>query len=77
MSRIEFCKGGYEGHAIYLVEDDGCGYRLWGGKCWGKVRTVWSTKLTIHNIDIAIEKLKEAREVLTTKEKEGDDAENN
>lgn len=67
---IEFCQGSGEGRAIYISDDTG-GFRAFGPKCWGFIKTIAKFELTENNIDRAIEELKKAkRKIRAEKRKE-------
>lgn len=55
--KIEFCQGSGEGSAIY-ISDDSSGFRAFGAKCWGIIKTVKAFELTEENIDRTIKELR-------------------
>ena len=69
--KIEFCRGSGEGAAIYISGPDG-GYRAFGPKCWGFIKTVKEFELTESNIDDAIKELRKVKRLIRKENKKKD-----
>lgn len=53
---LDYSSGSNGGHALYVNDNkEDCGYRLFGPKCWGFVKTISSFSLTESVLDEAID----------------------
>ena len=57
---LELCKGTNSGEAVYETDDEGdSGTRVFGGKCWGFIKTIKKVKISRLPKDEFIEDLAE------------------